>query len=179
MTTSGRPVHLPRAAAALRLPLWQRAQQRMRERYGFDLDSTDALDRARALAAERPDDAETALLLGSVLATRGENDLAEMEVRRALELAPRLPRAHTTLATLLMNRGMQEEALKSARDATALDREDPTVLFNLGLAEWFAGERKTAKAAFDRAAEALRAATAEGGAPSSPPPWWRRIGRRG
>ena len=151
----------------------------MREKYGFDMDATDALDRARALAAERPDDAETALLLGSVLATRGENDLAEMEVRRALELAPRLPRAHTTLATLLMNRGMQEEALKSARDATALDREDPTVLFNLGLAEWFAGERKTAKAAFDRAAEALRAATPAGGTPPPPPPWWRRIGRRG
>ena len=180
MTTSGRPLRLPRAAAALRLPLWQRSQQRMREKYGFDMDSADALDRARTLVGEKPDDAETALLLGSVLATRGENDLAEMEVRRALELAPMLPRAHTTLATLLMNRGMQEEALKSARDATALDKEDPTVLFNLGLAEWFAGERRTAKAAFDRAAEALRAATADGGtAAASPPPWWRRIGRRG
>jgi len=180
VTTTGRPVHLPRAAAALRLPLWQRSQQRMREKYGFDMDATDALDRARSLVAEHPDDAEMALLLGSVLATRGEIDLAEIEVRRALELSPRLPRAHTTLATLLMNRGEREEALRSARDATALDKEDPTVLFNLGLAEWFAGERRTAKAAFDRAAEALRAATAEGGAPpTSPPPWWRRIGRRG
>jgi Flp pilus assembly protein TadD len=75
-----------------------------------------------------------------------------------------------------MQRGMQEEALRSARDATALDREDPTVLYNLGLAEWFAGERKTARAAFQRAAEALHA-TANGGTP--PSPWWRRIGRRG
>ena len=78
MTTSGRPLRLPRAAAALRLPLWQRSQQRMREKYGFDMDSADALDRARALVGEKPDDAETALLLGSVLATRGENDLAEI-----------------------------------------------------------------------------------------------------
>jgi Flp pilus assembly protein TadD len=100
-------------------------------------------------------------------------------VRRALELAPRLPRAHTTLATLLMQRGDREEALLSARNATALDKDDPTVLYNLGLAEWFAGERRTARAAFERAAEALRASTAEGGAPPPPrPPWWRRLGHR-
>jgi tetratricopeptide (TPR) repeat protein len=178
MTTTGRPVHVPRAAAALRIPLWQRSQQRLREKYGFDLDAPDALERARALAGENPTDAEAALLLGAALATRGEADLAEIEVRRALELSPRLPRAHTTLATLLMNRGMQEEALQSARNATALDKEDPTVLYNLGLAEWFAGERRTAKAAFERAAEALRA-TANGDAQPPPPPWWRRIGRRG
>ena len=180
MTTTGRPVRLPREAAALRVPLWQRSQQRMRERYGFDMDASDALERARALAAAKPDDAEMALLLGSVLATRGESDLAEAEVRRALELSPRLPRAHTTLATLLMNRGEREEALQSARNATGLDKEDPTVLFNLGLAEWFAGDRKTAKAAFERAAEGLRAATENGGGQPPPPsPWWRRIGRRG
>ena len=160
MTTTGRAVHLPRAAAALRLPLWQRSQQRLRERYGFDMDAPDALDRARALVAENPSDPEMALLLGSVLSTRGETDLAEMEVRRALELAPRLPRAHTTLATLLMNRGMQEEALRSARDATALDKEDPTILYNLGLAEWFAGDRSKARDALDRAGDALAGATA-------------------
>jgi Flp pilus assembly protein TadD len=179
MTTTGRPLRIPRAAAALRIPLWQRSQQRMRERYGFDMDATDALERARALAGQNPGDAEMALLLGSVLATRGEPDLAEIEVRRALDLSPRLPRAHTTLATLQMQRGAQEEALRSARSATALDKEDPTVLYNLGLAEWFAGDRKTAKAAFDRAAEALHAATAAAGTPPPPPPWWRRIGRRG
>ncbi len=63
-------------------------------------------------------------------------------MRRALDLEPRLPRAHTTLATLLMHRGVQEQALRSARNAAALDKEDPTVLYNLGLAEWFAGERE-------------------------------------
>jgi predicted Zn-dependent protease len=173
-TTQGR-LQIPRAAAALRLPLWQRSQQRMRERYGFDMDSPDALDRARALAGEKPGDAERALLLGSVLATRGEVDLAEIEVRRALDLDPRLPRAHTTLATLLMNRGVQDEALRSARNATALDKEDPTVLYNLGLAEWFAGERKTARAAFARASEALRATATPGSEPAQPQrPWWRR-----
>jgi Flp pilus assembly protein TadD len=178
MTTSRGPVRIPRAAEALRLPLWQRSQQRMRERYGFDMDSQDALDRARARVAEAPEDAEAALLLGSVLATRGEPDLAEASVRRALELAPRLPRAHTTLATLQMQRGDREQALRSARNAAALDREDPTVLYNLGLAEWFAGERGTAKAAFDRAAEALRATSGEEQPPPRPP-WWRRIGRGG
>jgi Flp pilus assembly protein TadD len=176
MTTTRGPVRIPRAASALRLPLWQRSQQRMRERYGFDMDAPDAVDRARALAADKPDDPELALLLGSVLATRGDAGPAEAEVRRALELAPRLPRAHTTLATLQMQRGEQEEALRSARNAAALDREDPTVLYNLGLAEWFAGERSTARAAFERAAEALRALTGE---PPPPQPWWRRLGHRG
>jgi Flp pilus assembly protein TadD len=179
MTTTRGPVRIPREASALRLPLWHRSQQRMRERYGFDMDAPDALERARALATASPEDAELALLLGAVLATRGEEQQAEAEVRRALELAPRLPRAHTTLATLLMQRGDREEALLSARNATALDKDDPTVLYNLGLAEWFAGERRTARAAFERAAEALRASTAEGGAPPPPrPPWWRRLGHR-
>lgn len=176
-TTRQSHVRIPRAASALRLPLWQRSQQRMRERYGFDMDAPDALERARALAAGSPGDPELALLLGSVLSTRGEGGQAEAEVRRALELAPRLPRAHTTLATLQMQRGEQEEALRSARNAAALDGEDPTVLYNLGLAEWFAGERSTARAAFDRAGESLRTLTGGGPAPSRPP-WWRRLGRR-
>jgi Flp pilus assembly protein TadD len=78
-----------------------------------------------------------------------------------------------------MQRGDREEALLSARNATALDKDDPTVLYNLGLAEWFAGERRTARAAFERAAEALRASTPEGGGPPPPrPPWWRRLGHR-
>ena len=37
-------------------------------------------------------------------------------------------------------------AFARARNATALDKDDPTVLYNLGLAEWFAGERRTARA---------------------------------
>ena len=178
MTTTRRGhVRIPRAAEAIRLPLWERSQQRMRERYGFDMDAPDALERARALAAASPQGAEPVLLLASVLATRGQPEEAEAEARRALALSPRLARAHTTLATLLMLRGEREEGLRSARNASALDMEDPTILFNLGLAEWFAGERRTARAAFDRAAEALRG-TADGEAPPRRP-WWRRIGRRG
>jgi Flp pilus assembly protein TadD len=182
MTTTRRGhARIPREADRIRLPLWERSQQRMRERYGFDMDAPDALERARRLAGEAPGEAEPALLLAAVLATRGDPAAAEAEVRRALELSPRLPRAHTTLATLLMQRGAREEAVRSARNAAALDREDPTVLYNLGLAEWFAGERRTARAAFDRAAEALgataSAATATAGA--SRRPWWRRIGHRG
>jgi Flp pilus assembly protein TadD len=181
MTTTRRGhVRIPRAAEAIRRPLWERSQQRMRERHGFDMDASDALERARAMAGDSPQEAEPALLLASVLATRGQPEEAEAEARRALELSPRMARAHTTLATLLMQRGEREEGLRSARNAAALDREDPTVLYNLGLAEWFAGERRTARAALDRAAEALRATTAaDGGAPPRRPPWWRRMGRRG
>jgi Flp pilus assembly protein TadD len=178
-TTRQGHARIPRTAAAIRVPLWQRSQQRMRERYGFDMDAPDALERARTLAVESPQDAEAALLLAAVLATRGQAEEAETEARRALELAPRLARAHTTLATLLMQRGEREEALRSARNAAALDKEDPTVLYNLGLAEWFAGERSTARAAFARATEAVQGAAPHGGAAASRPPWWRRMGRRG
>jgi Flp pilus assembly protein TadD len=178
MTTTRRGhVRIPRAAEAIRLPLWERSQQRLRERYGFDMDAPDALERARAMAAASPQEAEPALLLASVLATRGQPAEAEAEARRAVELSPRLARAHTTLATLLMQRGEHEEGLRSARNAAALDMEDPTILYNLGLAEWFAGERRTAKAAFHRAAETLRGSS-DGGMPPQRP-WWRRVGRRG
>jgi Flp pilus assembly protein TadD len=160
----------------MRVPLWQRSQARLRERYGFDLGDRDALDKVNALVAQSSDDPELRLLLAAVLSTRGEATMAEAEVRRALDLQPRLARARTTLATLLVQRGAYAEGLNEARNAAALDMHDPTILFNLGLAEWFAGERKTAKAAFDRAAEALQPPSSAAGA--SPRrrrfPWRRR-----
>jgi predicted Zn-dependent protease len=170
------PLRIPRAAAALRLPLWQRGQARMRQRWGFDFNSPDALDRVRALMAEAPDDAERVLLHGSVLAIRGSNEEAEREVRRALELKSDLARAHTTLATLLVQRGDTADGLQEARRAAELDAEDPTVQYNLGLAEWSAGERRQANAAFDKAWSTLYGEVHGGGAR---PPWWRRIFRPG
>jgi Flp pilus assembly protein TadD len=179
MTTHSARPRIPLKAERLRLPLWQRSQARVRERYGFDLSADDALQRANTLLASKPDDAEAHLLVAAVLSTRGDNTMAEAEVRRALDLEPRLARARTTLATLLVQRGANEEGLNEARNAAALDKEDPTILYNLGLAEWVAGDRKTAKAAFDRATEALDAqsAPANGGAPQRRR-WWQRW-RRG
>lgn len=174
--TQGRPVRIPATAAAMRLPLWQRGQARLRERWGFDFNSPDALDRVRALVAEQPGDAERVLLHGSVLAMRGENDSAEREVRRALELQPDLARAHTTLATLLVQRAERDEGLQEARRAAELDGTDATVQYNLGLAEWAAGHRREANAAFTVAWHALYG---DVHGTERRPPWWRRVFRRG
>ena len=176
-TTQARPPRIPAEAQRIRLQLWQRGQARLRERHGFELEPKDALERARDVVAKNPQDGEAHLLLGSVLATRGEPELAESEVRQALELSPRLARAHTTLATLLVQRGDRDEGLKEARSAAALDMEDPTILFNLGLAEWVAGERKTARAAFRRAGQIL---AGDGQNQEKEPPrrWWQRMRRR-
>lgn len=173
MTTTRTPPRIPLTAARLRLPLWQRGQQRMRERYGFDLNDPAALDRARQLLGEKPDDADLHLLVASVLATQGNNDEAEAEVRRAVELNPESARAHTTLATLLVQKGEHDAGLQEARWAAEIDDKDATVLYNVGLAEWTAGSRGAANKAFRAAWDALNG---PGGART---PWWRRIfGRR-
>jgi predicted Zn-dependent protease len=170
------PLRIPRTAAALRLPLWQRGQERMRARWGFDMNSADALDRAQALVGEMPGDAERMLVHASVLAVRGSNDDAEREVRRAVELQPELARGHTTLATLLVQRGEREEGLREARRAAELDEGDATVQYNLGLAEWASGNRRAADAAFAAAWNALYGDVHGAG---RRPPWWRKVFRRG
>jgi len=173
VTTTRTPPRIPLSAARLRLPLWQRGQQRMREKYGFDLNDPAALGRARQMLAARPDDADLHLLVASVLATQGNNDAAEGEVRRAVELNPDSARAHTTLATLLVQKGEADAGLQEARWAAEIDGKDPTVLYNVGLAEWTAGSRGAANKAFRAAWEALN------GPGGTRMPWWRRIFGRG
>lgn len=168
-TTHTRPVRIPAAAQRLRLPVWQRSQARMRERWGFDLSASDAMERARTLVAEKPEDADRVLVLAAVLSTRGDADLAAIQARRAVELAPGSARAHTTLAILLLTGDHREEGLEHARRAAELDGEDPTVLYNLGLAEWSAGDRRAARGAFDRAAAAMPGV--DGGGPGRRG-WW-------
>jgi len=175
-TTHRPPLRIPRVAAALRIPLWQRGQARMRERWGFDFNSPDALDRVSRLVEEKPEDADRLLLRSSVLAVRGSNDEAEKEVRRALELQPDHARAHTTLATLLVQRGENAEALREARRAAEIDGGDPTVQYNLGLAEWTAGDRAQANAAFQKAWNILYGEVHPG---ATQPPMWRRVFKRG
>jgi hypothetical protein len=71
--------------------------------------------------------------------------------------------------------GDPEAGLAEARAAAALDAADPTVQYNLGLAEHAAGHRREAAAAFAAARQALQG---EGGAPPRPR-WWQRMRRRG
>jgi len=172
--TTHRPQHrLPSAAERLRLPIYQTGQQRMRERYGFDVNTPDALDRARALRAEHPLDAGPAVALAAALASRGDDAGAETEARAAVELDPQSGRAQTSLASLRMLRGDIAGALDHAQRAAALDPRDATVQYNLGLAAHASGDRSTAREAF-RAADALL----NGRDPAAPEArtrhWWQR-----
>ncbi len=160
-TTHARPPRIPALAQRLRLQVWARSQARMRERYGFDLGAPDMLERIRCLVSERPDDPERVLLLAAALSMRGDDDLALSQATRAVEAAPESARAHTTLGSLLLRSGEAETGLQHTRRAAELDGADPSVLYNLGLAEWTAGDRARARNAFDRAGRALQQAGAE------------------
>ena len=175
-TTHVKPLRLPTAAQRLRLPVWQRSQARMRDRYGFDLASGDVLERARSMVAEQPGDPERVLLLAAALTVTGDRDLAEQQARRAVEIAPDLARAHTTLAALLITGADRDTALSHARRAAELDGGDPSVLYNLGLAEWFAGDRRKAREALRRTGDIL--AGEQPGAASRGHGWWP-LRRRG
>lgn len=190
-TTRARPPRIPVQAARLRLPIWQQTQARVRERWGFDLGASDMLQRVRTLVAESPTDAERVLLLAAALSLSGDADLAEQQARRAVDLDPQLARAHTTLATLLVTSAglsseesataRREEGLQHARRAAEIDGDDPSVQYNLGIAEWFAGDRHAARAAFAAAAKALadrEEANADPSAPRSRGRRWWRLGRR-
>ena len=172
--TRARGPRLPALAQQLRLPVWDRSQARLRERWGFDLAAADALERSRTLVAAEPDSAERIVLLAAALSMHGEDDLALQQARRAAELQPSLATAHSTLASLLVRRGDSADGLAHARTALDLAGAEPDagLLYNVGLAEWTAGDRTTAREHLRRAADALGTDGRVRG------PWWR-LGRRG
>ncbi len=124
----------------------------MRQRYGFDFAAPDALSRSAALLVEHPD-ADTHLLLASVLAIRGDDAGALAAAEEAARLDANSARAHTMLAALLVNSDRVDDGLVSARRAAELDGDDPLILYNLGLAEHVTGDPRSAAVAFRRAAE--------------------------
>jgi Flp pilus assembly protein TadD len=161
-------VRLPAIAEELRLPLHERSQARLRERWGFDLNAPDALERAEALLAEAPADADRLLLAAAVRSSRGDDPGALAAARQAAELQPGSARAHTTLATLLGRAADGSGSLEHAHRAGELDPTDPTALYNRGVAAWVNGDRAAARDDFRRAAERL-------GVPVRARwRWWRR-----
>jgi len=101
---------------------------------------------------------------------RGENAAALSTARQALELDPGSARAQTTLAALSVQSGDLESGLEHARRGADLDGADPHVLYNLGLAEHVAGNRREAADAFIRAGAAIGVDVT---------PWWRRWRSKG
>jgi tetratricopeptide (TPR) repeat protein len=161
--SSRRPA-VPAPAAKLRIPLHERSQRRMEERWGFDLNNPAAMARAEEVLRTAPDDVDALLLAAAVRASRGDEAGALAAARSAVVAAPDSSRAHSTLAALLAGTGDTQTARHHAVLATQLDPEDPAAFYNLGLLRWSDGDRKAAHADLDRAASLLGRARRK---------WWR------
>lgn len=158
-------LRLPVTAQRLRLPLHDRSQKRLLERWGFDLNAPDAADRAEALLAESAADPDRLLLVASVRSSRGDDSGALAAAQAAVAHDDSSARAHTTLATLLGRGGDPDAARRHAARAVELDPSDATAVYNRGVTAWAAGERAAARADFDRAGELLGMGVL---------PWWAR-----
>ena len=121
----------------------------MRARWGFGIDEGDASERAEALLAADPADADLLNLAASVRGSRGDNSGALDAARRAVAAAAGSARAHTTLSALLAATGDIPGARSEAAAAVALDGDDPAARYNRGVLAWVAGERATARQDFD------------------------------
>jgi Flp pilus assembly protein TadD len=141
----------------------------MRERWGFDLNTPDAPDRADAILAGSTADPDSLLLMAAVRSSRGDDVAAIEAARAAVSADERSARAHTTLATLLGRTGDRDAARSHAARAAELDPSDPTVLYNRGIAAWAVGDHAAARADFNRAGELLGVGVL---------PWWSRWRRR-
>lgn len=111
----------------------------------------EAIARARALVAERPDDPGRSFTLGLA---QSEADVPEAirSFRRALELAPRHTLARYNLALVLQRADRAAEAIDELERALATDPR-PEAYHALGVIYWHQGD-------FDRAARTLRSAVA-------------------
>ncbi|MDQ6856480.1 MAG: hypothetical protein M3Z57_05345 [Candidatus Dormibacteraeota bacterium] len=160
---------LPTTAERLRLPLHDRSQSRLLDRWGFDLNAPDAPDRAEAILAESTTDPDRLLLVASVRSSRGDDSGALAAAEAAVAQDESSARAHTTLATLLGRSGDTHAARHHAIRAVELDPSDATAVYNRGVTAWAAGDRAAARADFDRAGELLGMGVL---------PWWARWRRR-
>ncbi len=152
-------------AERLRLPLHDRSQSRLVERWGFDLNAADASERAEALLTEAPGDPDRLLLAAAIRSSRGDDRGALLAAQAAVDADDGSARAHTTLATLLAAGGDASAAQRHAARAVELAPDDPIAVYNRGLTAWAVGDHTGARADFDRVAGLLGLA---------PLPWWQR-----
>jgi TolB-like protein/Flp pilus assembly protein TadD len=106
----------------------------------------------------RPEDYQAVHLSGAPLATLGRHEEALEAARQALKLAdahlelnPDDARAWYLSASALMRLGQHEQAVERARRASAIDPEDPGVLYNVGCVYALAGSAEEALNYLDRA----------------------------
>jgi adenylate cyclase len=106
----------------------------------------------------RPEDYQAVQLSAAPLATLGRHEEALEAARQAvkladahLELNPDDARAWYLSAGALMRLGQRDQALERARRASAIDPEDPGVLYNVGCVYALAGSAEEALDYLDRA----------------------------
>lgn len=82
---------------------------------------------------EGPDSlAETNLKLGIGYLQQGQRDLALSKLQRAVELDPKLAKAHSAIAVLYDQAGQSDLALQHAERAVSLDPQDAAAHLNYG-----------------------------------------------
>jgi len=91
-----------------------------------------ALEKQRALATTRPDDAGVQNDLGTLLVLAGRLDEAEKVYRRAIELAPKSAAAHFNLGLLYLQRQASFSALRQFEKATSLDPRHAWAHYQIG-----------------------------------------------
>ena len=75
----------------------------------------------RRLIKHSPQDAPAIHMLGIIRKTAGDNEAAELYMRKSLQLESRIVEFHTNLATVLRRLGRLDEAVHKYRDALALE----------------------------------------------------------
>jgi superkiller protein 3 len=118
---------------------------------------TEAQQAAEHAVALRPNDAKVRLLAAAVLRHAGQYAAARREYARVIALAPRFAVAHRDYALTLLNSGRAAAdwnlAAEEARQAIALDANDPAAWLALGRALLYSGRRQEAIAPLLHAAK--------------------------
>jgi len=83
--------------------------------------------------------------LGRVCARSEQKKLAEIYLRRALELSPDLVFVHVELGAVLFDQGRMEEALSSLNTAVSIDPNDAGAWASLASVYWHSGDIERAK----------------------------------
>jgi len=105
----------------------------------------------RQAVALQPDSIRYRMTLSDLYRRVNRPDLAQRDIEAALNLSPNDPQILISLARVLADRGMTQEAIERCRAAASIDPKSPVPLYSIGVIHTKAGQRDEAKAAFEAA----------------------------
>jgi len=105
----------------------------------------------RQAVALQPDSIRYRMTLADLYRRVNRPDLAQRDIEAALNLSPNDPQILISLAMVLADRGMTQEAIERCRAAASIDPKSPVPLYSIGVIHTKAGQRDEAKAAFEAA----------------------------